>query len=165
MTIALRSLQNENKKNEALINDLKRQYKEAEHGRDKAKIDLEIAEVKAKDIESMMKQREYYIDKQQQIEKDVKEQEGKNNRLTKMKVIEEKKRALHDQQMEAIKQKQEIEANKLKAELETVKDEIQIQATTNRTMYEYMNTKEFINPLDYLPNAYVQRMKEQDKND
>ena len=53
--------------------------------------------------------------------------------------------------MEAIRQKQEIEANKLAAELKTVKDEI--QATKNKTMYEYMNTREFIKPLDYLPNA------------
>ena len=27
-----------------------------------------------------------------------------------------------------------------------------------------MITQEFSNPLDYLPNAYVQKMKEQDKN-
>ena len=31
-------------------------------------------------------------------------------------------------------------------------------------MYEYMNTDEFLNPLNYLSNAYVQKMKEQDKN-
>ena len=80
MTAALRSLQNENKKNETLINELKKQHKEAEHGRDKAKIDLEIAEDKARDIDTMMKQRAYYIDKQQQIEKDLLEQNGENNR-------------------------------------------------------------------------------------
>ena len=55
MTSALRSLQNENKKNESLINELKKQHKEAEHGRDKAKIDLEIAEDKARDIDTMIK--------------------------------------------------------------------------------------------------------------
>ena len=49
--------------------------------------------------------------------------------------------------------------------MKSVKDEIQILATKNKTMFEYMSTKEFINPLDYLPNAYVQKMKEQDKND
>ena len=32
-------------------------------------------------------------------------------------------------------------------------------------LIKYMNTKEFIHPLDYLPYAYVQQMKEQDKND
>ena len=41
------------------------------------------------------------------------EQDGENNRLTQMREIEEKKRALHDQQIETIKQKHEIEANKL----------------------------------------------------
>ena len=49
--------------------------------------------------------------------------------------------------------------------MKSVKDEIQILATKNNTVYEYMNTQEFINPLDYLPNAYVKKMKEQDKND
>ena len=70
MTSALRSLQNENKKNESLINELKKQHKEAEHGRDKAEINLEIAEDKANDIETMMKQREYYIDKQSRYVKE-----------------------------------------------------------------------------------------------
>ena len=53
-----------------------------------------------------------------QREKQIAEQGGENNRLTQMKEIEEKKMILHEQQMEAIRQKQEIDANQLNAELE-----------------------------------------------
>ena len=47
MIAALRSLQNENKKNELLISELTKRYKDAEHERDKVKNDLEIADDKS----------------------------------------------------------------------------------------------------------------------
>ena len=53
MTSALRSLKNKNKMNETLIKELKKQHKDAEHERDKAKIDLELTEYEAIDAETM----------------------------------------------------------------------------------------------------------------
>ena len=52
MTSDLKSLQNEKKKNETVINELKKQHKDAKHERDKAKIDLEIREDKARVVET-----------------------------------------------------------------------------------------------------------------
>ena len=165
MSSTVRSLQDELKKNQATIKELNKQHKEVEHETDKAKIDLEIAEDKANDIEIMMKQHAHYIDKTQQLEKQITEQEGENNRLTQMKELDEKQRIKHEQEMKNIRQKQEIEANKIAAELKEVEDETKILMTKNKAMYEYMTSKEFINPLDYLPNAYVKKMKEQEKEE
>ncbi|WP_369677823.1 hypothetical protein, partial [Klebsiella pneumoniae] len=97
----------------------------------KAKIDLEIAEDKARDIDTMMKQRAYYIEKEQQIEKDLLEQNGENNRL---------------QQMKAIKQRQDIDANKLAAELKSVQDEITLIQSQNEAYLKRITSDEFQNP-------------------
>ena len=107
---------------------------------------MEIAEDIANDIESMLKQRAYYIDKQQQIEKQMTEQEGENNRLQQMKEIEEKKRILHEQQMEAIRQKQEIESNQLYAELEQTKKQMTFIQSKNESYLRRIASEEFQNP-------------------
>ena len=163
MTSALRSLQNENKKNEAMISELTKKRKDAEHEKDKAKIDLEIAEDKARDVESMMKQREHYIEKQQQLEKEIMEQEGENNKYKQMKLLEEQKREKHEKEMEGIREKQEIEANQIAAEVKKVQDETKILATKNQAMFEYIGSDMFKNPLNHLTEAYINRMKEEEK--
>ena len=88
------------------------------------------------------------MDKQRQIEKQMIEQNGENNRLQQMKELEEGKRKLHEEQMKNIQGKQEIDANKLAAELKSIQYEIQILATKNKTIFEYMTFEEFINLFD-----------------
>lgn len=64
------------------------------------------------------------MDKQRQIEKQMIEPNGENNRLQQMKELEEGKRKLHEEQMKNIQAKQEIDANKLAAELKSIQYEI-----------------------------------------
>ena len=56
----------------------------------------------------MLKQKEHYIDKTHQLEEQIAEKGREKNIRQQSKEIKKEKRALHEQQMEAIRQKQEI---------------------------------------------------------
>lgn len=66
---------------------MKKQHKDAKLDRDKAKIDLELAEDKVRDMELMMKESEYYNEKLNNINKShmLKEVNQHKNRLAKLK--------------------------------------------------------------------------------
>ena len=82
---------------------------------------------KVRDAGIPLKQKEHQIDKTHQLE----ELKAENNIRQQANEIEEKKRVLHEQRIEEIRQKQAMETNKLAAELKSVKDEIQILVTKN----------------------------------
>ena len=165
MALTIQSLQNEKKKNEDEAKELKKQHKKVEHEFEKSKTDLEIEQDKANDIETKYKRIAYFNDKKRELEKDIIEQEGENNRLAQMKELEEKKQLKHKQETINIKRKQEIEANKLAAEMKAVEDDTNILIAKNKASFDYMNTEKFIRPSIYLPKAYIKNMKEKEIND
>ena len=165
MSSTVKSLENENQKKEAIIKDLNKQIKEAEHRRDKAKNDLEITEDRANDIELMNSKEEYYTDKEHQIVKRRLEQQGENNIYQTMNNIQEEKQELHKEEIVNVGLNQKIQDNKLAFELKRVQDETTTLKTKNKAMYEYINSDEFMDPYSYLSKAYVQKMKEKEKEE
>ena len=163
--VTMDSMKKENDKKNAELKEYKKLIKEIKHKDEESKINLEIAKDQYNDMDSKQKQIEYFMDKTHQLQKEMFEQDGENNKFALMKQLEEQRQIKHEKEMEAIKQKQEIEQNKLAQEVQKEIDETKIIATKNQSMYEYISSDMFKNPQEHLSKAYLQRMKEEEKND
>ena len=67
--------------------------------------------------------------------------------------------------MQNIQAENEIKSNKIAAEIKSIKDETKILANKNSAMLYYIDSAEFKNPENYISDAYLNQLKEQEKHD
>ena len=67
--------------------------------------------------------------------------------------------------MKNIQYNQQIKENKLANELKNINDSNEQIIAENSAMYDYMQSKEFLNPIDLLPKAYLTNMKEKHRQE
>ena len=111
MTSALMLLQNENKKNETLIDELKKQHKDNEYDRDQIKKDLEIEEDCERGMEIMLKEEEHLNEKLYNVRQRIAQTDNENNKFHIMRVVNEAKNDLANLHMKQVNLKHEIDEN------------------------------------------------------